>query len=88
MRSTAEILGHRVRLARKFRCMTQAELSQQAGVGISTLACIESGDAGVALQNFLKVIQALGLLSQVDELLNPQRDPEAAAFAERALKGK
>lgn len=33
-----------------------------------------------------KVLQALGLLSQVEKLLDPREDPETLAYAERQLR--
>ena len=41
---------------------------------------------GVALGNLLKVLQALGLLAQVEKLLDPHDDPETVAYAERHLR--
>lgn len=38
------------------------------------------------MANFFKVLQALGLLNQVEQLLDPREDPETLAFAERKLR--
>jgi len=35
--------------------------------------------------NLFKVLQALGLLDQVEKLLDPRDDPETLAYAERKL---
>lgn len=80
-------LGERVKVARKARQMTQAELAQLACVGISTVASIEGGFDGIAFGNVLKVLDAMGLLAQSDELFSLQSDPEIAAYARSELAG-
>lgn len=80
-----ERLGLRVTMARKLRGLTQEELGHLADVSTSTVRSLEGGAEGVALGNFLKVLQAVGLLSQVDKLLDPRDDPETLAYAERKL---
>ncbi len=74
-------LGERLVLARKARELTQADLARLADVGLSTVAALEGGHAGVALGNALKVFKALGLLAQIDELLAPARDPALVQYA-------
>lgn len=80
-------MGNRLKLARKLRGHTQEKLAMLADVSLSTLRALEAGADGVALGNVLKVFQALGLLAQVDQLLDLRADPQAAAFAERKLTG-
>ncbi|MFY9510303.1 MAG: helix-turn-helix domain-containing protein [Rubrivivax sp.] len=81
-----ERLGVRVTLARKLRGLTQEELGHLADVSTSTVRSLEAGADGVALGNLLKVLQALGLLAQVEKLLDPHDDPETVAYAERHLR--
>lgn len=81
-----ERLGVRVTMARKMRSLTQEELGHLADVSTSTVRSIEDGAEGVALGNFLKVLQALGLLAQAEKLLDPSDDPQTLAFAQRHLK--
>lgn len=78
-------LGSRVTIARKLRGWTQAELAHLADVSLSTIRSIEDGAEGIGVANLLKVMDAFGLLSQVDALLDPRHDPETLAFAERQL---
>ena len=80
-----ERLGTRLTLGRKLRGLTQEELGHLADVSTSTIRSLEDGAEGVAMGNFLKVLQALGLLDQVEKLLNPRDDPETLAYAERKL---
>lgn len=79
-------LGVRLTLARKLRGLTQEQLGHLADVSTSTVRALEAGAEGVAMANFFKVLQALGLLGQVDQLLDPRHDPETLAYAERQLK--
>lgn len=79
-------LGVRLTLARKLRGLTQEQLGHLADVSTSTVRALEAGAEGVAMANFLKVLQALGLLGQVDQLLDPRHDPETLAYAERQLR--
>jgi len=72
-----ERLGVRVTLARKLRGLTQET---------STVRSLEGGADGVALGNLLKVLQALGLMGQIEKLLDPSDDPETVAYAERHLR--
>ncbi len=81
-----ERLGGRIALARKLRDLTQEELGHLADVSTSTVRALEGGADGVALGNLLKVLQALGLLSQIERLLDPRDDPETLAYAERNLR--
>jgi len=83
--SALERLGIRVTMARKLRGLTQEELAHLADVSTSTVRSMEGGADGVALGNFFKVLQALGLLSQVETLLDPREDPETVAYAQRHL---
>lgn len=78
-------LGTRVTLARKLRGLTQQELGHLADVSISTVRALEDGAEGVGLGNFCKVLDALGLLDQLEQLLDARQDPETLAFAQRKL---
>ena len=78
-------LGARITMARKLRGLTQEELGHLADVSTSTIRSMEGGAAGISSGNLLKVIQALGLLGQIEKLLDPRVDPETLAYAERNL---
>jgi DNA-binding XRE family transcriptional regulator len=78
-------LGVRATMARKMRGLTQEDLSHLADVSTSTVRSIEDGAEGVAMGNFLKVLQALGLLDQIETLLDPGLDPETVAYAQRKI---
>ena len=84
--SALERLGVRATVARKLRGLTQEELGHLADVSTSTVRAIEDGAEGVAMGNFLKVLQALGLLSQMETLLDPREDPQTLAYVQRKLR--
>lgn len=77
-------MGWRANIVRKARHMTQQDLAQLSGVGISTVAAIEGGQDGVALGNVLKVLLALNLLEQTAGLFSLD-DPALKEFATRQL---
>jgi hypothetical protein len=83
--SALERLGTRIMMTRKLRGLTQEALGHLADVSTSTIRAMEDGAEGVALGNFLKVLQALGLLGQIEKLLDPRDDPETVAYARRHL---
>lgn len=83
---TLQDLGERVALARRARGLTQRDLAHLAGVGASSIVALEKGHPGVALGTLARALDALGLLSEVDELLTPQRDPALTTFATTRLR--
>lgn len=79
-------LGQRVALARRARQLSQRDLAFLAGVGASSIAALEKGHPGVAMGTLARVLDALGLLSELNQLLPPQRDPALVQHAVRALQ--
>ena len=61
-------MADRAAVARKARSLTQADLARMANVGLSTISSIEAGHDGVTLASLLKVLSALDLLKQTDEI--------------------
>lgn len=85
VQASLDRLGRRLARARKLRELTQEDLAHLSDVSLSTLRSLEAGADGVALGNFLKVLQGLNLLEQVEDWLDPRRDPETVNFVERRL---
>lgn len=83
VQTALERLGARIVTARKSREMTQEQLAHFSDVSLSTLRTLESGGDGVSTGNLLKVLQGLGLMEQIETLLEPARDAEVVAFATR-----
>lgn len=78
-------LGRRLALARKARGFSQRDLAAAAGVGLSTVVGAENGHPGVALGNVLKMLDVLGLLPQIDLLLDPEKDAMVTAAGVKTL---
>ena len=68
-------MGDRATVARKARGLTQADLARLSNVGLSTISSIEAGHDGVTLASLLKVLSALDLLDQADQLFCLEKDP-------------
>lgn len=74
------ILGQRLRQHRLRQNLTQSQLAQRAGTGLSTVARIEAGQGGT-LDNVVRVATALGLINGFAGLFDtaPQNINEALA---------
>lgn len=79
-------MGERVAIARRARQLNQRELAFLAGVGASSIVALEKGHPGVAVGTLARVLDALGLLSELNHLLETQRDPGVVQFALQRLK--
>ena len=62
----AAILGKRLKQQRLQQNITQAILAERAGIGISTIARIESGQGGT-LDNVIRMASSLGLINELAE---------------------
>lgn len=67
-RTALEELGRRVALARKNKRMNQSELARASGLGIATIARIETGK-DAQFSSWLKVFGVLGLTAALDQLI-------------------
>ncbi len=65
------ILGERLKKQRLLANFSQHELAQKSGVGISTVARIETGQAGT-FENVVRIATALGLINEFSELFLPK----------------
>ncbi|MBB5349802.1 transcriptional regulator with XRE-family HTH domain [Haloferula luteola] len=72
-------VGQRIRAHRKARGWTQAELSERAGVSLSTLKLLEREGKG-SLQRLAKIAVALDLDGSLRELFS--QTPEYASLEE------
>lgn len=68
------LFGERLAGLRLARNLTQKQLAEQAGVGLSTVQRLESGAAATQLSGFLRVCRALGVLERLERLL-PEPGP-------------
>ncbi len=66
-------LGRQIEAIRLGRNITQSQLADAAGVSRSTISRLAKEDAGISLDSFIRILQALDLASQLEGLLP---DPE------------
>ncbi|MBO6180269.1 helix-turn-helix transcriptional regulator [bacterium] len=52
-------LGQKIKEIRKLRGMTQEQLAEIVGIGISNISYIETGKFAPSIENFEKVVKAL-----------------------------
>lgn len=62
-----DILGERLRTQQLSLNLTQAALAEKAGIGVSTVARIESGQGGT-LDNVIWIAIALGMINHFAQL--------------------
>lgn len=61
-------VGDRLRQARLRRAYTAATIAQRAGINRRTLSRVEQGDPAVAFGVYARVMQALGLDADLEQL--------------------
>ena len=66
-------MGEQIKLARRRRKLTTAQVSERADIARSTLYLIEKGDPSVAFGAYFNVLRALGLQNYI---LNLAADDE------------
>jgi transcriptional regulator with XRE-family HTH domain len=70
---------------RKLRGLTQAQLADRAGVSRATVARIESGDGGINLESFLRMLRGLGILDSMLGALDPYESDIGRLRSEEVL---
>lgn len=78
-------LGERLARLRLARNLTQAQLAEQAGLGVRTVQRLELGASATQLSGFLRVCRVLGLVDRLDSLV-PELTP--SPMAKLMLQGK
>lgn len=86
-------VGQNLRMARLRRKQTIEEVAQKIGTGARAVRAAESGKTSTGIAVYAALLWAYGLLSPLEELADPQNDPEGIALAgvgknARARKGK
>jgi transcriptional regulator with XRE-family HTH domain len=77
-------IGERLAALRLSHNLTQAELAEQAGLGLRTIQRLESGSSATHLSGFLRVCRILGLAERLDTLIpEPAASPIAELKAQR-----
>ncbi|SNT69891.1 helix-turn-helix domain-containing protein [Psychrobacter sp. LV10R520-6] len=80
-----EILGERLRACRLSLNLTQSTLADKAGVGVSTVARIESGQGGT-LDNVIRLAIGLGMVNQFADLFEDVPTTIEDIIAKRNLR--
>ena len=80
-------LGRNIRIARLRRRLTREDLAGRIGVSRKVLAQIEKGKPTTAVAAYLGALWALGLLNQLRDVADPDRDAEGKTL-ERARSPK
>jgi len=62
------LLGERLKLARKRRKLSNAVVTQRAGISRTSLYKVEAGDPGASLGSYLRVLVVLGLEGDINAL--------------------
>lgn len=75
LQPTAELLqtlGQRLRSQRLAQALPQRELAQMAGLSLGALRKLE-GSGQCSLETLIRVVQALGLVDELEHLFVPRR---------------
>jgi transcriptional regulator with XRE-family HTH domain len=72
----AHRIGERLALARKRRRLTLRELASKAGVSYDTARAVEAGHLQTGLGAYLAMLWAMGLESEIQAFVDPERDDE------------
>lgn len=81
--SALAALGRQIRLARKRRRMTQAELAARAGITDRTVRSLEAGEPATTLGSLAAVLAIFGLEQHLAGVARD--DPQGEALAEAQL---
>ena len=69
-------LGRNIRIARLRRKLSREQLAERIGISRYVLADIEKGKPTTAIAAYLGALWALGLLRDIREVADPDRDEE------------
>ena len=78
------LIGERLAQVRLARNLTQAQLAEQAGLGLRTVQRLELGAAATLLSGFIRVCRVLDLLERVESFLP---EPTPSPMAQLKLQG-
>jgi len=68
------VMGENIRLARKRRLWTTANLAERAGISRTTLVSIEKGSPSVTMGHYAAVLFALGMSEDLSKLAADDRE--------------
>ena len=76
VKNGAQRIGERLTLARKRRRLTVRELASKAGISYDTARAVEAGNLQTGLGAYLAMLWAMGLESEIQAFVDPERDDE------------
>ena len=79
-------LGRNLRTARLRRNMTLEDVSSRIGIHRETLASAEKGNPAVTIGTYVAALSALGLLSGLSHLADPNADREGLALESHSAR--
>ena len=82
----AKKLGLNIQIARKRRKMSLVELAAKSAVSKTVLSRIELGDVSVGFGKIFNVLDALGLLTGIADIANPDLDRQQTFKEINALR--
>ena len=82
----AKKLGFNIQIARKRRKMSLVELAAKSSVSKTVLSRIEAGDVSVGFGKVFNVLDALGLLTGIADIANPDLDRQQTMKEIKALR--
>lgn len=85
VRRSLRKLGQDIRDARRRRGLPAAVVADRAFTSRPSLYRVEQGDHTVSIGIYAAVLQALGLLDELDQIADPSRDAVGLALATEKL---
>ncbi len=71
-------LGQNIQIARKRRKMSVSELAAKTDVSRQAITRVETGDPSVGISKVFNILNALGLLKGISEIVDPDLDRSQA----------
>jgi transcriptional regulator with XRE-family HTH domain len=84
-RTLLNLIGERLAALRLAENLTQAQLAEEAGLGLRTVQRLELGAAATQLSGFLRVCRVLGVLERLETMIP---EPAASPMAQLEQHGR
>lgn len=78
-------LGKDISFARRRRRLSQASLSERAGIALSTLKRLERGEPGCSIEQLARVLHVFGEIERLERLLDTGADTVGLLMSDEAL---
>jgi transcriptional regulator with XRE-family HTH domain len=81
---TLKLLGQNLRIARKRRRLSIAQVAEKIGTGVRAVSDAEKGKSSTAVSIYMALLWVYDFLGNMKDVANPLKDPEGLRLA--ALK--